>query len=112
MIGGLALAIATVTRQVGGWGVVGWVISTVSAVHLLTARRTNSNDFRVRRPDPVLRAFVASVAVFCFTIFVIVAYISIVVRPGPFGQVDAIVFSVLAAVGTAAAAASLRWIWK
>jgi hypothetical protein len=112
MVGGLALAIAAAGRQVGGWRVLGWVISTVAAVHLLTGRRTGSNDFRVGRPDPVLRVFVASVAIFCFTILVIITTILLKGQLGPMGQADAVVFSVLGLIGLGSAALSIRWIWK
>jgi len=88
------------------WGAVGWMISIISTVQILSVgRRTTAGDYRP--PSVVCRVAVAAVAVFSL-IFVTAMLTAFNANPQGPGRADVIAASCLVLLGVISIALSLR----
>jgi hypothetical protein len=111
--GGLALGTASICQQVGEWGLLGWVVSVVSTVRLLSANRSTNHEslHSIKTPPLVLRVLIASVAVFCI-IFLFTMSLAVAADPEAPEPADAVAVLALGTVGIVSFAASVRMIRK
>ena len=91
-----------------------WTISILSAFHMLSAKRSRgpakSAESR-REPSVVVRAAVASVAIFCLTILVALS-LTFAAQQGPIAQVDLAIAIILSILGIGCLVLAFRMIWR
>ncbi len=88
------------------WGVLGWTVSVVSLVRILSVSRRAGERTR-RRSAVVHRVVLASAAVFCL-VFLTAMLTAFNANPQALGRVELVVGSVLGVVGMASVAILLR----
>jgi len=107
---GLATAMASIEGMVSDvTGIAGWLVSTIALMRLLAARRPRPGDEADRqKPYSIAaRMLLASVAVMCISIVVIVVVVLGPQVPRPLDPVAKTVFSILVLISAVATAACI-----
>jgi hypothetical protein len=96
VLAGMALGTVSLCGLIAnGWGLIGWAISVVSAVRIISISRVDS-------PSIIVRVLLASVSVFC-----LVSLAAMATAPGPIQPVDKTVILGLFVVAFLGAAGAL-----
>ncbi|HEY2250840.1 MAG TPA: hypothetical protein VGH74_07250 [Planctomycetaceae bacterium] len=104
VFGGIAAGTVSICGMIpNGWGLIGWTISMVSAVRVLSTNRRAEG----RPRSIILRVILASLFVFCF-VFLITMSVAIAPNAGPVNRDDKIVAAVVAIFGTVVAVVAMK----